>query len=118
MVSPLLIHYECRVSLHRRSALQAHKHRKSQPNQSTNSAHGDVDCGGIAVEWAMRQGIEPGLGEIDNAGETYNRAVDAAKSGETKYFCRVVTALKYEQNFKTTSKRQSRQGAKTYEMAE
>lgn len=69
-----------------RMAPSRHKAHKEDTNKECKTEQYDIDRHGVAVESAMRDGVETGLGEVEEAREADDEAVDFAEGGEAKDF--------------------------------
>jgi hypothetical protein len=67
-----------------------HKHHKCDTDKQSETQEHHVDGYGVVVEGFVGRSVKSGLGEVEEAGETDDEAVDFAESGEAEDFGRVV----------------------------
>lgn len=73
-------------------ALPRDEAHQREPHHQRTRQQDDVDGNRVVVEGEMGGGIEAGLSEVEDAGETDDEAVDFAEGGEAEDFGRVVAA--------------------------
>lgn len=72
-------------------ALAPHECHKRQTDEQRECQQDDVDGDRVVVECLVGYGVEGGLREVEEAGETDDEAVDFAKGCEAKDFGGVIT---------------------------
>lgn len=73
-------------------ALLVYKADKSNADEQSETKQDDIHGNRVVVECSVGQGVEAGLREVQQPGETDDETVDLAKSGEAKNFGGVITA--------------------------
>jgi hypothetical protein len=71
-------------------AAAPHKRNQRDADEQRGAQQNHVDGDGIVVEGFVCCGVEGGLGEVEQAGETDDEAVDFAEGGEAEDFGGVV----------------------------
>ena len=75
------------------AALTPDEHDKRGANEEGQTEEDDVDGDGVVVKDLVGCGVEGRLGEVEEAGETDDEAVDFAEGGEAEDFGGVVAVL-------------------------